>query len=305
MVVPGGWDQIALLSGDDTFFPPFPAWSQLYLYLAGNENAIWNDTGTLWAFQVTRTDQGAVNPADPFNGANDYGDIQSGDDWQGRFIRVPLKIARGLRGNAAPQNALDDWSNQNNVFQFIRVEDTAYDVNHPRVVYIADTGDRRMVPDPTTGRLTRNPSTGPFGAFPNGRVFRMEFNKNNPRRVSSFSILLNGDTGGPAGLGPIHQPDNLGSSTGSLMVQEDTSQLPNSRVWRYDFATATWSIVASVNDPGWESSGIVNVSQWFGEGSWLLDVQAHNVFVHTEPGPPGVTLKREGGQLVLMHIPGS
>jgi hypothetical protein len=304
MVVPGGWDQIALLTGDDTFFPPSPAWSQLYLYLADDEDSIWNDHGTLWAFQVTRTDEGKVDPSDPFNGANDYGDIASGDDWQGRFIRVPAKIARGLTSKP-PQNALEDWSNEHNVFQFIRVEDTAYDVNDHRVVYVADTGDRRMVPDPNTGRLTRNPSTGPFGAFPNGRVFRMEFSAGDPKKVVSFSILLNGDTGEPAGLGPIHQPDNLGTSAGSLMVQEDTSQLPNSRVWRYDFASGTWSLVASVNDPGWESSGIVDVSAWFGEGSWLLDVQAHNVFVDTEPGPPGVTLKREGGQLVLMRIPGS
>jgi hypothetical protein len=305
MVVPGGWDEIALLTGDDTFFPPNPAWSELYLYLAGNEQAIWNDKGTLWAFQVTAKNGVKVNPNDPFNGANDYGDIATGDVLAGRFIRVPLNIARGLRGNATPQQALEDWSIVNNVFQFIRVEDTAYDVNNHRVVYIADTGDRRMVPDPTTGRLTRNPSTGPFGEFPNGRVFRMEFSANNPRRVTSFSILLNGDTGEPAGIGPIHQPDNMGTSATSLMVQEDTSQAPNSRVWRYDFASGTWSVVASVNDPAWESSGIVSVAQWFGAGWWLLDVQAHSIFVHTEPGPPGITLKREGGQLVLIKIPGS
>lgn len=41
----------------------------------------------------------------------------------------------------------------------------------------------------------------------------------------------------------------------------------------------------------WESSGILDVSKYFGEGSWLVNVQAH-------------TLK-EGGQLLLMKIPGS
>jgi len=304
MVVPGGWNRIAVLSGDDTFFSsPLPDWSQLYLYLVGNEDALLADLGSLWAFRVTKTDEGPVNPNDPFNGANDYGDIQSGDAWRGRFIRVPPMIARGLTSES-PQDALENWSNDHNVFQFIRVEDTAYDRTNPRVVYIADTGDRRMVPDPATGRLTRGPS-GTSGAFPNGRIYRMEFSAENPRKVDSFSILLNGDTGEPGGtLGPIFQPDNVGTSPNSLMVQEDTSQT-SSRVWRYDFATAMWSIVATVNDPDWESSGIVDVSEWFGPGSWLLDVQAHDVFVATAPGPPGVTLKREGGQLLLMKVPGS
>ena len=79
------------------------------------------------------------------------------------------------------------------------------------------------------------------------------------------------------------------------------------RVWRYDFATQTWSVLATVNDIAWESSGIVDASEFFGPGSWLLDVQAHNIFV----GPtdttttPGVTYKREGGQLLLLTVPGS
>ncbi len=304
MVVPGGWEQIAVLSGDDTFFSRTPDWSQLYLYLADDEDELVADHGSLWAFRVTHTDEGKVDEADPFNGANDYGDIGSGEVWRGRFIHVPKAIARGLTADR-PQNALEDWANANNVFQFIRVEDTAYDKSNPRVVYLADTGERRMVPDPTTGRLKRNPSSGPFGPFPNGRVYRMEFSAENPRKVDSFSILLNADAGAPGGaLGPIFQPDNVGTSLNSLMVQEDTSQA-FSRVWRLDLALGTWSIVATVNDRDWESSGIVDVSTWFGPGSWLLDVQAHDVFVASAPGSPGVTLKREGGQLLLMRIPGS
>jgi hypothetical protein len=313
MVIPGGWDQIAVLSGDDTFFtPPFPDWSQLYLYLADDEESLIADHGSLWAFQVTATDEGKVKAGDPFNGANDYGDIESGDEWQGRFIHVPQQIARGLTSQP-PQDALEDWSNSKNVFQFIRVEDTAYDVNDPHVVYLADTGDGRMIPEvdpvtgePTTGRLTRGPS-GTVGEFPNGRVYRMEFSPSNPRKVVSFSILLNNDLGGRGNPNVMHQPDNMGTSTNSLMVQEDTSQAPGARVWRYHFATATWSVVASVVDgTSNESSGIVDASEWFGDGAWLLDVQAHNVFVNEDTVTrPGVRLKREGGQLLLMKIPGS
>jgi hypothetical protein len=41
----------------------------------------------------------------------------------------------------------------------------------------------------------------------------------------------------------------------------------------------------------WESSGILDVSTYFGEGAWLVDVQAHTI--------------GEGGQLLLLRIPGS
>jgi hypothetical protein len=303
VVVPGGWDQVAVLTGDDTFTAPA---SQLYLYLAGSERTLLRDKGNLWAFQVTRTDEGPVNRRDPFNGANDYGDIQSGDDWAGRFIHVPDDVAKGLTGEA-PQTALENWSNDHNVFQFVRVEDIAYDVNDPRIIYFADTSTNRLVPDPSTGRLMRGPD-GTAGLYDNGRVFRMELSETNPKMVDSFSILLNGDTGGPAvpGAGAIHNPDNVATSPNSLMVQEDTAVVAP-RVWRYDLATGMWSVIATVNDIDWESSGIVDASEFFGPGSWLLDVQAHDVFV----GPtdttttPGVTYKREGGQLLLLTLPGS
>jgi hypothetical protein len=104
----------------------------------------------------------------------------------------------------------------------------------------------------------------------------------------------------------MHQPDNLDTSERSLMVQEDSSQPPNSRIWRYDFASQRWSVVASVLDPAWESSGIVDASSAFGSGAWLVDVQAHNVFVDVDTTTiPGVTLKREGGQLLLLRLPGT
>ena len=315
VVVPGGWNKVAILSGDDTFAAPS---SQMYLFTANDEEAVRDDRGQLWAFQVTGTDAGPVaDPYDPFNGANDYGDISTGETFSGRFIHVPTDIARGLT-DVPPQKALEDWSNANNVFQFIRVEDIAYDRNDPNVVYFADTGERRALNDaqwvalnPTAnvpnGRLHRGPSSGPFGSFPNGRIFKMVLNEEDPRIVDEFSILLNSDAlttlGGQA---TMHQPDNMDTSETTLMVQEDSGQAPNSRVWRYDFGTEAWSVVAHVNDPDWESSGIVDASAWFGEDTWLLDVQAHNDFVASEFELGGTVLvKREAGQLLLMEIEGT
>jgi hypothetical protein len=301
VVVPGGWNQYAALSTDDTFNAPS---SQLYMYLFNHESHLWSDSGSLWAFRVTHKNGVPVDETDSFNGANDYGDIALGDDLRGRFIRVPKDIARG-ETVVAPQKALEDWSNANNVFQFIRLEDLAYDKNDPRVVYIADTGERRAVPDPTTGRLRRGPSAGPFGPYVNGRIFRFEFDANNPREVVSFTILLNADLGGPGNPAVMHQPDNMDTSASSLMVQEDSSQPPNSRIWRYDFVTGLWSVVAHVNEAPSESSGIVDASEWFGPGAWLLDVQAHGAPFESSFTSGGVTFKRERGQLLLMTIPGT
>jgi len=296
VVVPGGWNQIAMLSGDDTFSAPS---SQMYLYLANHEDHIWQDKGSLWAFRVTRTDDGPVDPADPFNGANDYLDLQPGDDWQGQFIRVPKKIARGETG-LPPQDALEQWSNENNVFQFIRLEDIAYNRHNPREVYAADTGASRVVPDPDTGRMTRGLS-GTTGQADNGRIFKFVFNANNPRKVDSFSVFADGDAPGAPEFVAFTSPDNLDTSANSLMVQEDTD---NAKIWWYNFASGDWSVVATVNDPDGESSGIVDASAYFGDGAWILDVQGHGTFVDQEQRD-GVLFKRESGQLLLMTIPGS
>jgi hypothetical protein len=297
IVVPGGWSQHALLTTDDTFDGPS---AQLYLYLASQESHIFEDKGSLWAFRVTHDSDGKVKQNDPFNDANDYLDIAPGDDFRGEFIRVPKEIAKGNTGDA-PQDALEQWSNENNVFQFIRLEDLAYDVNDPQVVYVADTGRSRVVPDPTTGRLVRGPG-GTQGFADNGSIFRFEFNDNNPRKVDSFSVVAQGDDpAGDAFVGFV-SPDNVDTSASSLMVQEDTD---DAKIWQHDLAGGTWSVVATVNDPDGESSGIVDASEWFGAGTWLLDVQAHGTDLETAPGPDGTTKKLEDGQLMLLTIPGS
>jgi hypothetical protein len=300
--VPGGWKWTAALSGDDTFTAPS---SQLYLHTANDAAQALSDKGQLWAFQVTATDEGAVDPYDPFNDANDYLEIGVGDNWRGRFIHVPTDVARGLTGEA-PQAALENWSNANNVFQFVRVEDVAYDPDSPRTVYFADTGTSRLSESASTGRLER---LGSGGVTSRGRIFKMVLNAKDPRVVDSFSILAEA---GSLPDGGMDNPDNLDVGHHSIMVQEDAS---NARVWRYDLATGVWSWVATAVQPSAETSGIVDVSDWFGPGWWALDVQSH---VNQSEGEEeltyvtpisGVTIpyfeRREDGQLLLMRIPGS
>ncbi len=292
VAVPGGWNRTVMLTTDDTFNGPS---AQLFMYLANRPRNVWEDKGTLWAFQVTGTQDGRVRPFDSFNGANDYLDLHPGDDWTGRFIRVPPGVALG------DQSVLEEWSNDNNVFQFIRLEDIAYDKNHPRTVYVADTGRSRVVPDPVTGRAMRGPS-GTVGLADNGSVFKMVLNAANPKVVDSFSVLAQGDDPFGADYVPFVSPDNLDTSANSLMVQEDTDE---AAIWHHDFASGNWAVAATVNDPDGESSGIVDASKWFGEGSWLVDVQGHGRNVVEFTDEDGILRKLESGQLMLMTIPGS
>ena len=295
------YDQAVILSGDDTFSAPS---SQMYMYVATDRDAVWNDQGTLYGFV---SDDPAVN---------DYGDITVGDSISGSFLEVPEEIAKG------DQTGLETWSNANNVFQFIRIEDIAYDRHQTNIVYFADTGEPRAIPDPTTGRLARGPS-GTRGPYPNGRLFKMVLNQDDPLLVDSLTILIDADLAGYDVIDVIHQPDNIETTARSLLIQEDPgshNQYPaggpgtNARIWKYDLQTGDLSVVATVdqsllpaaNQGSWESSGIVDASAFLGRGAFLVDVQAHGLFEETfGTDPAGNIIRTEAGQLLLIRIPGA
>ncbi|MBA2742680.1 MAG: DUF839 domain-containing protein [Actinobacteria bacterium] len=342
-----GYNGVVVLSGDDTFTTT-PASSQLYSYIAGGRDALWNDKGTLHAFF-------ADDPA-----KNDYLDIQAGDaPVAGEFKAVPKMIATGKKADGTeimstdfpgmspppagipdgPQWVLDQWGNAANntygkdVFDFIRLEYIAYDKRPgmSKVVYIADTG-----------RGTAGPAN-PLTTSTNGRIWKIELDPSDPRKAK-LSILVQGDDSPVKTLGEIHQPDNLETTAnGSLLVTEDpgSSQQfalptadPNAttaRLWRVPLAGGLPEVVAKVDQstegtppdvgpPGlsnwgaWESSGIVDASEVFGPGVFLIDVQAHTLWVEKDevsapdavaPAGPDWTFKREGGQLLLIKIPGA
>lgn len=299
-----GYKVRVILSGDDTFNAPS---SQMYMYLTKSADSLMNDAGALYGF---KSDDAAVN---------DYGDLSLTKSTSGTFIRVPVAIALG------DQSALEKWSNDNNVFQFIRIEDIAYDRNTPNVVYFADTGEPRALPDATTTRLRRGPS-GTAGPYPNGRIFRMEIDKANPLKVTSLSVIVDGDSRGAAGAGDvslIHNPDNIETTKKAILFQEDPGSQnqyaasntagTTARIWKYDLATRALTVVARVNQKSldanaaqgnWESSGIVDASYAFGPEWFYVTVQAHSVFAQQERR--GATLyKREHGQLLLVKIPGA
>jgi hypothetical protein len=307
-----GYGHPVLLSGDDTFVSNPPE-SQLYLYLAEDGDAVWNDEGKLYAFVA--------------NEKTNYNQVTTADTLTGEFMEVPEPIASGKRldGSGAditravdfpsyaappagvpdgPQWVLDQWGNAANntegkdVFDFVRIEDIAYDRNDPNVVYLADSG------------------RGSGSIAPNGRIWKMVLDEEDPAVVTSLTILIEGSNLTGQG-GDIHQPDNLETTANSLYIQEDPStanQFVNpARIWRYDLDDETKEVVATINaigpstNPGsWESSGIVDASSIFGHGAFLVDVQAHGWEIQRSPDPPvlnQVNLMREAGQLLLIRVP--
>ena len=340
-----GYGYPVVLSGDDTFDAPA---SQLYLYKAASGADVWNDNGKLYAFV-------ADNPA-----INDYGDVtEAMGPVAGHFIEVPREIATGKDTDDGsevtsadfgyplpsaspttvppynkpatpnmpdgPQWVLEHWSNENNVFQFIRVEDIAYDrrPGMSRVVYFADTGEPRAKPSAIPGwtRLERSATGG--GNYMNGRIFKLTLGSN-PLEGATLDILPGADFDvGYNRADAVHQPDNIETTAEGLYIQEDTGShnasfagATNARIWRYPFSTGVEEVIAEVNQaiPGapplgpaaWESSGIVDASSIFGPGAFLVDVQAHGWDTEIPGGndPPAIP-KRENGQLLLLRAPGS
>jgi len=164
----------------------------------------------------------------------------------------------------------------------------------------------------------------------------------NPKVVTSLTVLVEGDDNPVKTLNEVHQPDNIESTPNGLLLTEDpgssqqftaAQQLADpanattARLWYVPFS-GTPQVVVKVNqsaDGGptdvdgrpagnwgaWESSGIVDASAAFGPGAFLIDVQAHTLWVEKAPGDdnngdgqPDFTYKREGGQLVLLKVPG-
>jgi hypothetical protein len=304
VVVPGGWSNIVALTGDDTFAAPS---SQLYMYSAANAGAFKQDNGSLWAFRVTSKNGTAVDPALATNNANDYLDMTLGDTMTGQFIPVPADYAQGTHGGN-PQADLENWSNANNVFQFIRVEDIAYDPDAPRTVYFADTGST-VQPDLAGERMRSG------GTAQRGRIFKMVLNPSNPTLVDSFTVFADGNNASTNFI----RPDNVGLSQNGIMVQEDNSAPPgvptDNDIWLYSFGTDSWTRVATVTQTAAETSGIVDASEWLGDGWWVFDIQSHSTQESFGTGSytvpitnvviSGFTIRRELGQLSLLYIPGS
>ncbi len=216
-----------------------PAQSELFSYIAKNTNSLLRDKGDLWAF-VSDT-PGYTDYYDFVPG--------SAQVVTGHFIKVPKVIATGINPNTGlelkstdmaglgfgtyplpptdgswqrdlrsvapvgvdgPQWVLEYWSALNNVFQFVRIEDIAYDKRHGKenIVYIVDSG-RGTAGVSQAGRST------------NGRVWKMVLDKKDPTKVTSLTIFVEGDDNPVKTLNEVHQPDNIETTKNGILLTED------------------------------------------------------------------------------------
>jgi Ca2+-binding RTX toxin-like protein len=162
---------------------------------------------------------------------------------------------------------------------FSRPEDGAWDPNHPNDFYFVTTAS--------------------FGG--NTQLRRMHFNDlANPLAGGTIEVLINGQA-------IAKMFDNVAiDGAGRVVLQEDVGNNAwLGKVWMYDISSGALVEVGH-HDPDRfitgapnfltqdeESSGVIDMSAILGEGTYLLDVQAH--YANADPALV------EGGQLLLMR----
>ena len=256
----------------------FSEYSQYFAYIANSFGAAIDGTGGSLRVWVPNRRVADGNPSD--------NDLAKGETMPGHFERIPHAA------DLLPLQ-LEKLVQSMGAFDFNRIEDQIDDPNDPGTIYFSETGRANQ-------------------EVTHGRIYRLEVDPTNPRNAT-LSVVLDAAAGDD-----IFQPDNLGISDLALVIQEDRNWKKSgyNRVLVYDLASGSLTPVARA-DPNqklieekglgaWESSGVVDASDVFGAGWWLLDVQAHYTTMRVpdqslEPD----TAKGEGGQLMLLFIPGT
>src|SRR5918996_42595 len=266
----------------------------LYMYVADTPNDLFAGKGQLYAFGAAENST--------YNTWNDiyYNDNRTAVN--GTFI--PLSWDH----NTQNEIDLDTEAIAVGGFQFIRPEDGAMDKRpgSQNILYMAETG----------GETDENDQVIPPG--PNdqnwiaGRIYKFEFTDPADPTKAMINVMFDGNDPKAPGYDILTNPDNLDTSLNSLMINEDRidanrlnatspyNVTENAQILKVNLTDPTTILpIAYVNQVedkaaahgDWESSGILDASKYFGDGSWLVDVQAHTI--------------DEGGQLLLLRIPGS
>jgi len=177
---------------------------------------------------------------------------------------------------------IDAESELEGVTSFLRPEDSAWDPQHPNVLYFTTT----------------NSFTG------NSRLYQATFTDiTNPQLGGTIVAVLDGSEG-------QRMFDNLSVADGKVILQEDPgNQAYVAKVWSYDIATDKLTQIAGFNPalftpgvPGVitqdeESSGVIDVTALLGDSdthAYLLDAQVH--------APTGNPATVEQGQLLAMFV---
>lgn len=211
----------------------------------------------------------------------------------GRFVPV---AGFTVEGDANDPAAVALAANAARALRFARLGDAAPDRRNSAAFYFTDQGDENWT-DPVNGR----PVSG------DGRVYRLELDSFDPTLVRELRVVLDGDD-----AEELYRPCDLESDERGLMIQENPGRrgIRPSRILRWDFNTGSLQPLAECveRDPqgrvipegtggAWRTTGIVDASDYFGAGAWLVSVQAPNDHASRFGGRGG------SGQLLLMRTP--
>jgi secreted PhoX family phosphatase len=183
-----------------------------------------------------------------------------------------------------------------------RIEDGAWDPKHPNDFYFFTTegGDKTSVEnDPVTGApITRD----------GGGLWRLRFaDVSKPSAGMTLELLLDGSE-----APYLNKPDNMDiDEKGHLLIQEDPGGNAHlARVLAYEIASGDIAILAEFDPARFasgatgypatideESSGIIDVADLMGRGTFLLDAQIHSSVGLSDP-----TRQVEHGQLLKMKV---
>ncbi len=269
---------VVVINTDDAFPPAEDGFSELYMFVADSEGDLLSCNGRLFVLGA--------------EGVAVSGNLTEGQTVTANWIEIPDPFTG--------TEALQDFADENGALSFVRIEDSDYDrrPGFGPAFFFADTADADV-----TGNSRIGASCDGVCDLA-GSLYRMNLNPVTPEGPGELTLVARSN--GPAGFWA--SPDNIATSLNSIMIQED----PNSNVGFDGFRTGgIWNCplvgegigacteVASLNDEGGETSGIVSVADMLGEGQWLFAVQAHDV------PQPLLGLAEENGQLSLLTVPGS
>ncbi len=283
----GAWGPVGGLTGGDQF--SYGDWSYLYMYV-GDRKSTGNELernglvgGKLYVLAKTGT---------------------AGADEQDLEVGTPVAVEwveiTGASGKTDAQ--LNAAAATTGALRFARVEDGAFDKNVASRFYFVTTGE--------------NPSSDVDGVENlYGHVYQLELSSADPASAGTLRLAVDADEVVKGGGDTALSPDNIDTSAGWLMIQEDGTSPSRIAMQAKDRDGGIWAFplgpnglftstpvsgktltsspdrVVEMRSPGrdgttvvnssgrtkgvWETSGIVDASGSFGPDTFVFDVQAH------------------------------
>ncbi|HXF58591.1 MAG TPA: hypothetical protein VN539_02100, partial [Candidatus Saccharimonadales bacterium] len=253
---------------------------QLFLYVANSDNDVLTGRGQL---HVLRADPTSI----PYS-SRSASRLRRNLPVRATFIPVDDASTRSTATLEPRVQALG-------CLNFVRLEGLAMDREKPNSFYFTD-------------RLGYGQGAFVQTAAGGGRLYHVTLDPFDPTQVQELEVVLDAGEGDD-----MYRPSSIDTDDQCVMIQEypGSRGVHPSRILRYLTRERRLEAVAEcierdtrgrVDPKGvggeWETSGITNVSDLFGEDSWLFTVQAHTVEVYQDRRRTG-----ELGQLLILRGP--